>query len=45
MEIPLDAIEALRARVNLTYRQARDLGETGGDLVELIIWKRTRKIH
>ena len=44
MEIPLDAIEALRARVNLTYRQARDLlEETGGDLVEALIYLEENK--
>lgn len=38
MEIPLETIEALRRKANLTYRQAREiLQQTGGDLVEALV--------
>ena len=38
MEISLDDIDRLRARANITYRQAREmLEEAGGDLVEALI--------
>ena len=47
MEIPLESIEALRSRVNMTYRQARDLlEEAGGDLVEALIYlEENKEIH
>lgn len=38
VEIPLEVIEALRRKANLTYRQARDiLQQTGGDLLEALV--------
>ena len=40
----MESIEALRSRVNMTYRQARDLlEEAGGDLVEALIYLEENK--
>ncbi|MEW5784659.1 MAG: DUF4342 domain-containing protein [Bacillota bacterium] len=44
MEIPLDTIDKLKARANISYRQARELlEETGGDLVEALIYLEENK--
>ena len=44
MEISLDAIESLRERANITYRQAKEiLEQTGGDLVEALIFLEENK--
>jgi predicted transcriptional regulator len=39
LEITVEAIDKLRERANLSYRQAKEiLEETGGDLVEALIY-------
>jgi predicted transcriptional regulator len=39
MQISLDAIDQLRVRANISYREARELlEETGGDLIEALVY-------
>ena len=44
MEISLEAIDRLRERANITYREARDvLEQTGGDLIEALVYLEENK--